>query len=233
MVWAINALYIRRNMISRSPQFLLLLLLVLPPCVLGSGKPHDPDSFACTSRHFMLDDFANHPEVLSPDKQKAIQLTSNFKFQVRADKAVLSELSLPDISANVEIGWSPDSSQFFISYSDGGAVGAYHVHLYKVVGRNVSENRIPVGVEQRFKAKHWCESRGNNLFFLDWTPDSAVAFFVAEVYPTGDCGKENGLYRGYAVRVEDGELVGVYKEKQTSSLEKSCRATGLLRLGVK
>jgi hypothetical protein len=181
----------------------------------------------------MLDDFAKQPRVLSPDKQKAIQLTSDFKIQVKANKAVLSELSFPDISTNVEIGWSPDSSQFFISYSDGGAVGGYHVHLYKVVGATVSENRIPVAVEQRFKAKHWCEARGNNLFFLNWTTDSAIAFFVAEVYPTGDCGEENGLYRGYAVRVADGEFVGVYEEKRTDSLEKSCRATGLLRLGVK
>lgn len=200
---------------------------------MGYGEPHDPDAFGCTSRRFKLDDFANQPKVFSPDKQKAIQPTREFKFQVEANKTVLSEFSFPDISANIEIGWSPDSSQFFISYSDGGAIGAYHVHLFKVVGSTVTESALPRVVERRFKAKHSCEARGNNLFFLNWTQDSTVGFFVAEVFPTGDCGKQTGVYRGYAVRIEDGEIVGLYGEKQTSAIEKSCRKTGTLRLGVR
>ena len=102
------------------------------------------------------------------------------------------ELSFPEISSNIEIEWSPDSSQFFIAYSDGGEVGRYYVHLYRILGDKLAESQIPSAVAVRFKAKHWCEARGNNLFFLDWTMDSEVGFFVAEVYPDSDCGQRDG-----------------------------------------
>jgi hypothetical protein len=178
----------------------------------------------------MLDDFEKEPIVRSPNKLIAIQITKEYKFRVTVGKTVFAEFWLGDLSANIEIGWSPDSSQFFISYSDGGAIGKYHVHLFRVTQGALSESRVPIAIAERFKAKHWCESRGNNLFFLDWTPDSKIGFFVAEVFPTGDCGDETGAYRGYAVRMEDGEVLRVFGEKQTYSIEKKCRASAGLVL---
>jgi hypothetical protein len=56
---------------------------------------------------------------------------------------------------------------------------------------------------------------------------------VAEVYPTGDCGKELGLFRGYAVNLEDGAVLRVFAENQTESIEKNCRASGRLGLPSK
>lgn len=178
----------------------------------------------------MLEDSEKEPVMSSPDKTKAIQLTKDYKFRVKVAGTVISELTIKDVSTNIEIGWSPDSPQFFISYSDGGEVGGYHVRLFRLIGQTLTENRGPFTVAERFKAKYWCESRGNNLFFLDWTPDSKVGFFVAEVYPTGDCGKDLGLYRGYAVRLEDRQILHTFGEKETKSIEKTCRASGLLEL---
>lgn len=178
----------------------------------------------------MLDDFERQPTVPSPDNTKAVQLTKEYKFRITVGKTVLPDFGLPDVSSNVEVGWSPDSSGFFISYSDGGAIGGYHVHLYRVVGNTLKESQAPTTVAKRFKTKHWCESRGNNLFFLDWTPDSKVALFVAEVYPTGDCGKELGVYRGYVVRLQDRKILRTFGEKQTDSMEQKCRASAGLVL---
>ena len=164
----------------------------------GQRLPHDPYSFACSSAHYMLEDFAKQPRVPSPDLEKAVQLTKEGKVLVTENKTVLGSFSFPDVSSNLEIGWSPDSSQFFISYSDGGVIGAYHVHLYRLLGGKLVESQIPSAVAARFKAKRWCEARGNNLFFLDWTMDSEVGFFVAEVHPDSDCGNEMGRFKGYA-----------------------------------
>ena len=33
---------------------------------------------------------------------------------------------------NAEAAWSPDSSAFFVTYSDGGLVGTYHVKVFYV-----------------------------------------------------------------------------------------------------
>jgi len=159
-----------------------MVMTLIPHYLLGQWVGHDPDSFACRSSHYMLDDFEKQPTVSSPDHMKAVQLTKNRKFRVTAGKTILSDFGLPDVSCNVEVEWSPDSSEFFISYSDGGAIGGYHVDLYCIVGSTLRKSRVPALVAERSKTKHWCESRGNNLFFLDWTPDSKVAFLVAEVY---------------------------------------------------
>lgn len=202
----------------------------VPRCLLSQAVAHDPASFACRSSHFMLDDFEKEPTVSSPDNMKSVQLTKNGKFRVGVGSTILRDLALPDLTSNVEVGWSPDSSEFFVSYSDSGAIGGYHVHLYRVVGNTLEKSPIPATVAERFKSKHWCESRGNNLYFLDWTPDSKVAFLVAEVYPTGDCGKELGVYLGYAVRLQGGKIVRIFDEKQTKSIEKQCRTLGRLVL---
>jgi hypothetical protein len=210
--------------------WLVMMLVLVPHHLFGQRVTHDPYSFACRSSHYMLDDFDKQPTVPSPDKMKAVQLTKDGKFRVTVGRTTLSDFDLPDMSCNVEVGWSPDSSQFFISYSDGGAIGSYHAYLYQVAGNFLKKSRVSTMVAERFKTKHWCEPRGNNLFFLDWTPDSKVAFFVAEVYPTGDCGKETGVFRGYAVRLRDGKILQVLGEKQTDSIEKRCRASGRLAL---
>jgi len=209
---------------------LAIMLALVPQRTLGQRAAPGPYSFACRSSKYMLDDFDKQPSVPSPDKMKAVQLTKHGKFRVSVGRTIVSDLDLPDISCNVEVGWSPDSSQFFISYSDGGAVGSYHVYLYQVVGSSLEKSRVPKIVAERFKRNHWCNPRGNNLFFLDWTPDSKVAFLVGEVYPTGDCGKELGVFRGYAVRVRDGKILRILGEKPTESIEKKCRTSGRLVL---
>jgi hypothetical protein len=204
----------------------IVLPVPFPHRLMAQRAEHD--SFACTSRHYMLDDFEKQPAVSSPDKTKAVQLTKGYKFRVKVGDQVISAITINDISSNVEVGWSPDSSQFFISYSDGGLVGRYHVRLFHLIGQTLTENQVPSTVAESFKTKYWCPSRGNNLFYLDWTSDSKVGFFVAEVYPTGDCGKDLGVYRGYVVSLEDRRILRVFGEKETSSIEKECRASGRL-----
>jgi hypothetical protein len=200
---------------------------------VAQNHQHNRYSFACNSRHLMLEDFEKEPTIDSPDKVKVVQLTKDYKFRVAVAVKEVSNFELPDISSNVEVGWSPDSSQFFISYSDGGAVGGYHARLYRVTDTDVNMGRVPALVAERFRGKHRCKSRGSNLFFLDWTPDSKIGFFVAEVYPTGDCGKELGAFRGYAVNLEDGTPVRAFGKKQTESIEKNCRLSGSLVLPTK
>ena len=212
----------------------VLLALMNMICLSQPGRAqnpmHDPVAFACSSRHFMVDDFQNQPVVKSPDGKMAVRLTTDGTFDAMLGDAVVSRIKFPDIESNIEIGWSPDSSQFFISYSDGGAIGGFHVHLYRLKGIILTESRAPAEVAKDFKAKHWCKTRGNNLSFLDWTPDSKIGFFVAEVYPTSDCGRDMGFRQGYAVNIEDGKIVRVFTQQRTDIIEKSCREFGTLLL---
>ena len=178
----------------------------------------------------MLDDFGNQPAVDSPDGRKSVQLTSDGNFRVFSGRAVIAARGLPDVMSNIEIGWSPDSTQFFVSYSNGGETGGYQVYMYRLNGSALTESTVPDVVAKRFRAKHWCEFRENNLFFPAWTPDSKVAFLVTEVYPTGDCRKEAGTFKGYSVDTASAKVLRVFGEKQTQAIEKKCRVSGALTL---
>ena len=87
-----------RQQFSSTPYFWLVSLLALfPHCVMGQrvmGKrpAHDPYSFACRSRHYMLEDFEKLPTIPSPDKTKSVQLTKDYKFQVSNNGAVISRV---------------------------------------------------------------------------------------------------------------------------------------------
>jgi hypothetical protein len=49
-------------------------------------------------------------------------------------------------SVDSEIAWSPDSAAFFVTYSDGGAIGTYHVKVFFVGKSGLRESEpIPNG----------------------------------------------------------------------------------------
>lgn len=130
------------------------------------------------------------PPLSSPDGKSRILLEPNFTFRVLVGDTVFSKLRYDDIGCCIEVGWSPDSKRFFISYSDSGAVGGYHVHVFSMRDSHLVESNAPKTAYKNFKEQHYCPTRGNNIFFLDFTPDSDNGFFVTEVYPTSDCGRE-------------------------------------------
>ena len=212
------------------------LLVTVPVLFALMGSPaaerserHDPTAFACDSKIFSLQDFESSPSVMSPDGKNRVRLNKDHSFRVLADEAEIARLGNDfDMSCCIEVGWAPDSKQFFISYSNGGATGGYSVRLYTTSGNHVKENSAPEVALNDFKVKHDCPSRGANVFFLSWTSDSRKVFLVTEVYPTGDCGPAMGRYRGYLMDVAGGTIVRRYGEKQTSAIEKQCRASGKL-----
>lgn len=210
---------------------LTILPLLVGMCCFGQRLKHDPDTFACASTWFSLDEFEKEPSVISPDGRTRVQLDKNdYSFRVLVGGKEIGRLHYGDISANIEIAWSPDSQQFFISYSDGGAIGNYSVHLFSIKKQRLVKSAAPTVAYRDFKSQHYCRSRGNNIFFLDWTPDSKNVFFVTEVYPTGDCGKEMSKFRGYLVDARTGTIIERFGEKKTTAIEERCRETGTLSI---
>ncbi len=206
-----------------------LILLILALCSFASyGK--DEHTFACNSQNFDLSSFEGQASILSPDGRSRIQFQKDYKYAVFVRGKQVTALEYLDTNCCIEIGWSPDSSQFFVTYSDSATYHQYKTHLFSIAGEQVSENRAPQGVFEDFESQHSCPSRGgNNLFLLGWTKDSQDVFLVSEVTPTGDCGKEAGVYGGYLVNERDGTIVRRYGQKQTDRIEKACRAAGILQ----
>jgi hypothetical protein len=195
---------------------------------LAIPNDRDPYLYACSGNNFMEED-AGQPRttVLSPDGRKRIAMIRPKVFTVTIDGRIVRTLRYPAINAGIETGWSPDSTQFFVMYSAGGAIGDYHVHLFRISRGKVVEAPAPRTVATDFRKKHSCASRTNNLLFLGWTADSAQALLVAEVYPTGDC-EEAGLFRGYLVDTRAAIIRDRFGEKRTERIKQACRVSGVV-----
>jgi hypothetical protein len=191
-----------------------------------TANPQEPP-FPCESRAFFAQD-AGKPaaDVLSPDKQRRVKLDDASTFSVAVRGRTLKTLKYYEMNSNIYVGWSPDSSQFFIMYSNGN----WQVHVFALEGEQVRELALPKSAFDDFKKGHSCATRDNSILFLSWTEDSQKLFLVTEVHPTSDCGTEAGRFQGYLMQVRTGEILRRFNEKETMEIEKQCRASKTLRL---
>lgn len=211
----------------------LLLLVVVGTAVIShvdaQGR-QNPVGFACHSRYFAVMSYPKHPDVVSPDGKSEIRLTKAFSFRVMSGRKQIATLSYGDISCCLEVGWSPDSRQFFVMYSDGGAMGGFHTHIFRIAGGRISESPVTRVVANRFQSLHYSATPGINLYILDWTPDSRDVFLIAEVPPVSDYGKNMGFNTGFLADATSGEILRRFGEKETAAIEKNCRAAGSIAL---
>lgn len=99
-----------------------------------------------------------------------------------------------------------DQAYIALTYSDGGAIGGFHVRVFLIDGNGVKDvSRSIDGAVADFKSHHYCKTRGNNVTGLKWIRGSLL--LLTEVYPTGDCGSDLGHIEGYLVSVPEGKIL--------------------------
>ena len=150
-------------------------------------------------------------------------------FVILEGKKRIGRVGMSQLSCCIEAGWAPDSSQFFVMWSGGGAIGEYHVRVFRINGNKVVELTAPKNAFNDFKEHHYCKERGDNIFFLGWTADSQKLLLVPEVYPTSDCA-ELGLFRGYLMDAKTGSILKIFGEKQTENIKKMSWRARVVRL---
>ena len=129
------------------------------------------------------------------------------QFSVLRRTQTLFTFAVKDLSSNALILWSPDRRAFALTYSDGGAIGGFHVRVFQMQGDKVTEVSVSIQpAVDSFKASHYCKSRGNNVSAIKWVHDSKHLMLMTEVYPAGDCGPDQGHAEGYLVTVPDGKI---------------------------
>ena len=99
-----------------------------------------------------------------------------------------------------------DQAHIALTYSDGGAIGGFHVRVFLIDGNGVKDVSKSIdGAVADFKSRHYCKVRGNNVTALKWIGGGLL--LLTEVYPTGDCGPDTGHLEGYLVGVPEGEIL--------------------------
>lgn len=107
-----------------------------------------------------------------------------------------------------EIGWSPTSASFFVTYSDGGAVGTYHVSAYRFSEGNLTRMDPTPAVRQDFQKRYpKCFAQEEpNIAGIAWSADATTLLVAAEVLPHANC-DDMGTFALYAVAVPGGRII--------------------------
>jgi hypothetical protein len=120
---------------------------------------------------------------------------------------------------NAEALWAPDSTAFFVTYSDGGNIGTYHVKVFNVTkaGLRVVE---PIPNGRRLFAP-WCfDAEYPNVAAIRWTAhDSSRLLIAVQVPPHSSCAS-SGTFRAYEIAVTNSKVLrhfGQLRAKQMFS----------------
>jgi hypothetical protein len=107
-----------------------------------------------------------------------------------------------------EIGWSPTSALFFVTYSDGGAIGTYHVSVYRISAGRMEKIDLTGAVRRDFQ-RHYpkCDSPEEpNIAGVAWSADSTKLLVAAQVLPHSNC-DNMGTFNLYTVAVSNGRII--------------------------
>jgi hypothetical protein len=114
---------------------------------------------------------------------------------------------------NAEAAWSSDSKAFFVTYSDGGLVGTYHVRVIYVTnsGLRVVE---PVPNGRRLLRPTCFGLEVPNVGAIGWVgQDSNQLAIAVQVPPHSSCASM-GTFKAFVIRIPAGSVVSEYGQIQ-------------------
>lgn len=112
---------------------------------------------------------------------------------------------------NAEVLWSPDSSAFIVTYSDGGLIGTYHAKVFYVSRKGLRiVEPVPDG---RKLFTPWCfEAERPNVAGVDWTAqDASRMLLVVQVPPHSSCA-DMATFRAYEIALPGGRVLKRYDQ---------------------
>ena len=200
------------------------LICIIAPLV-AAAVAGGTERYSCQADVFMFESYEKKPVVWSPDHSKHIRLwgsKEHSNLSIYSTEQLLKTISLWELSGATFVKWAPDSKAFYVMWSDGGAIGGYHIRAFLVSDDQATESPAPKKVAVEFAQHHYCSTRGNNLYAIRWEDGSNQLLLKAGVYPTSDCGRQMGFAAGYRVNTVSGEITQQYSAKQVDDIANNC-----------
>jgi len=114
---------------------------------------------------------------------------------------------------NAEVAWAPDSSAFFVTYSDGGNIGTYHVTVFRITASGLTVTE-PIPDGRTLFVPNCADPESPNIGAVRWMGRGSRRLLVAvEVPPHSSCA-DMGTFRVFEI-----ELPGARVVNQRNQLE--------------
>lgn len=107
-----------------------------------------------------------------------------------------------------EVVWSPDSSAFFVTYSDSGAVGTYHVLVYTIDEKGPHRSE-PIPNGRKLLKPDCMTPEYPNVGGIRWGDDSHTLIIAVEVPPHSSC-VDMGTFKAYEISLPSGTVLNEY-----------------------
>lgn len=153
--------------------------------------------------------------IPSPDGKKAIEVRKSkdstteetHTIQIRAGGHVYR--TKIGALVNAEAAWAPDSKAFFITYSDGGMVGTYHVRVVYVSNSGIRViEPVPNG---RHLFKPICfDPEIPNVGAIGWIGRGSSRLAIAVEVPGHTSCASMGTFKAYVIQLPNGMVVSKY-----------------------
>jgi hypothetical protein len=118
---------------------------------------------------------------------------------------------------NAEVEWSPDSKAFFVTYSDGGNVGTYHVKIF-FLGDSGLRVLEPIPDGRVLFAPTCYHEEWPNVGAIKWIgSDPSVLLIAVEVPPHSSCASM-GNFRAFQIDVNTGKVISQYDQISAKKL---------------
>jgi hypothetical protein len=229
---------------TRSLTISIVLLAVGSPLVGGAERRKGvapPDTGYWSSEARLIPNTWVYPvyiltsvKIDSPDHRSSINSGGDDVSVTIGDKTLPTTFGK---KTDVEVGWAPDSKRFFVSWTDGGLVGRWHVEVYDVSTGGLIEikgiekrprrdfdqlvrrlprpaNRLTAQEKAFWESARYCYS---NVVGAQWVRGSSELLVWVTVDPEGDC-KQGGEFRVYRVAVPTGAILQRYGEEEAHRL---------------
>ena len=116
-----------------------------------------------------------------------------------------------------EIGWSPASDIFFVNH--GGAVGTYHLAVYRLSKGQLTEIRLPPALRLDVLDRYpRCFSPEEpNMLVIAWANDATRLLVAAQVLPHSNC-DNMGTLGLYELAIPGGTIIRRFSQAEAKTL---------------
>ncbi len=190
----------------RSIIVLILMAMISPQAVYCESLSADEGLWSREAIPFQYHACIPEIDLVSPDGTITI-LIKGVSICVKVKDKCLSGIENEGVSGLAELMWSPDSSGFVITQSEGGEVGEWNVSVYLIQNSTVHKLDVTQLVVSSFKKHYSClEPEEPNIGAIRWLNGGKRLLLAAEVPPHSSC-PEMGKKRGYIVEIRTGTIL--------------------------